>query len=111
MSSGWTSLLAGRAVSDSQCGYRLYGRALLARTPMTAGRYELETEVIVRAARLGFRLAEVSVPTVYADETSQFRMTRDVTRIIGTMLRLTAEGVVPPASMRAAREAVREAAR
>jgi glycosyltransferase involved in cell wall biosynthesis len=103
MSSGWTTALAGRTVSDSQCGYRLYGREVIARTPMTAGRYELETEVIVRAARLGFRLAEVQVPTVYADETSQFRLVRDVPRIVGTMVRLTLEGIVPPAPMRAAR--------
>jgi glycosyltransferase involved in cell wall biosynthesis len=107
LSSGWTSALAGRAVSDSQCGYRLYGRAVIARTPMTAGRYELETEIIVRAARLGFRLAEVIVPTVYADETSQFRLARDVPRIVGTLLRLTAETLVPPAAMRAARRASR----
>ena len=105
VSSGWTSALAGRPVADSQSGYRLYGRSVIQHTPMTAGRYELETEVIVRAARLGFRLAEVSVPTVYADETSQFRMSRDVTRIIVTMLRLTLEGVLPPAAMRAARRA------
>jgi glycosyltransferase involved in cell wall biosynthesis len=103
MSSGWTSALAGRTVSDSQCGYRLYGRAVIARTPMTAGRYELETEIIVRAARLGFRLAEVTVPTVYADEQSQFRLGRDVPRIVGTLVRLSAEGLMPPAAMRAAR--------
>jgi hypothetical protein len=107
MSSGWTTALAGRTVSDSQCGYRLYGREVIARTPMTAGRYELETEVIVRAARLGFRLAEVQVPTVYADETSQFRLVRDVPRIVGTMMRLTLEGIVPPAPMRAALRAAR----
>ncbi len=102
LSSGWASALAGRLVSDSQCGYRLYGREVIARTPMTAGRYELETEIIVRAARLGFRLAEVTVPTVYGDEQSQFRLARDVPRIVGTMVRLTLEGVLPPAPMRAA---------
>ena len=107
MSSGWTSTLAGCTVSDSQCGFRLYGRGVIRHTPMTAGRYELETEVIVRAARLGFRLSEVTVPTVYADETSQFRLGRDVPRIVGTMLRLSMEGLVPPAVMRAARRAPR----
>jgi len=107
MSSSWTTALAGRTVSDSQCGYRLYGREVITRTPMTAGRYELETEIVVRAARLGFRLAEVLVPTVYADEQSQFRLVRDVPRIVGTLLRLSAEGVLPPAAMRAARRATR----
>jgi glycosyltransferase involved in cell wall biosynthesis len=103
MSSGWASAMAGQRISDSQSGFRLYGRALLERTPITPGRYEVETEVAVRAARLGFRLAEVEIPTVYGVEKSQIRVFRDVPRIGGTLLRLTLEGIVPPAAMRAAR--------
>jgi hypothetical protein len=102
-SSGWTAWLAGQVVSDSQCGYRLYRRALLDRTPVTPGRYEVETEVVVRAARLGFRIAEVGIPTVYGEEKSQIRAFRDVPRIVGTLGRLTLEGLFPPAVMRAAR--------
>jgi hypothetical protein len=78
--------LAGQLVSDSQCGYRLYGRGVLDHTPMTPGRYEVETEIAVRAARLGFRLAEVEIPTVYGEEKSQIRAFRDVPRIAGTLL-------------------------
>jgi len=102
LSSRWTESLAGQTVSDSQCGFRLYRRAVLARTPLTPGRYEFETEVVVRAARLGFRIVEVQVPTVYGAEQSQFRLARDVPRIVGTLLRLTLEGPLPPAAMRAA---------
>jgi glycosyltransferase involved in cell wall biosynthesis len=101
-SSGWATWLAGQQVSDSQCGFRLYGRNLLDRTPVTPGRYEVETEIVVRAARLGFRLAEVDVPTVYGEEKSQIRTLRDVPRIVGTMVRLTVERFAPPAVMRAA---------
>jgi glycosyltransferase involved in cell wall biosynthesis len=103
-SSGWTAWLAGQRVSDSQCGYRLYRREVLARTPLTAGRYEFETEIIVRAARLGFRLGEVSIPTVYGEEKSQIHAFRDVPRIFGVMVRLSVEGAWPPRVMR---EAVR----
>ncbi len=94
-SSGWASWLAGQRISDSQCGYRLYGRALLERTPARSGRYEVETEIVVRAARLGFRLAEVEIPTVYGAE-SQFRVFRDVPRIVAVLSRLTAERLWPP---------------
>ena len=104
-SSGWSTWLAGQRVSDSQCGYRLYGREVLKRTPLTAGRYEFETEIVVRAARLGFRLGEVVIPTVYGEEKSQIRTFSDVPRIVGVMMRLTVEGLFPPAAMRrAARE-------
>ena len=104
-SSGWTAALAGARVTDSQCGYRLYSRALLARTPVTPGRYEVETELIVRAARLGFPIAEIEIPTVYGEHGSHIRAFRDVPRIVGTLGRLTLEGIAPPAAMRAAARA------
>lgn len=90
-SSGWCSAIAGQRISDSQCGFRLYRREVLARTAVRASRYEVETEMAVRAARLGFRLAEVEVPTVYGDETSHLSLTRDVPRIVGMMIRLSFE--------------------
>jgi len=102
VASEWASWLAGQPVGDSQCGYRLYGRRLLALTPITPGRYEVESEVIVRAARLGFRLAQVPIPTVYGSEESQIRTLRDVPRIVGVLARLTVERVAPPAAMRRA---------
>jgi len=94
LSSGWASWLAGQRISDSQCGYRLYGRALLERTPARPGRYELETEIVVRAAWLGFRLAEFEIPTIY-DAQSQLRVFRDVPRIVAVLGRLTAERLWP----------------
>ncbi|MEO5987920.1 MAG: glycosyltransferase family 2 protein [Candidatus Eisenbacteria bacterium] len=80
--------LAGQRITDSQCGYRLYSRELLAATPVVGSRYEVETEMAVRGARLGFTIAEVDIPTVYGDEESHLSITRDVPRIIGTMIRL-----------------------
>jgi glycosyltransferase involved in cell wall biosynthesis len=104
VSSRWATLLAGQTVSDSQCGYRLYSRDVIRRTPITPGRYEFETEIAIRAARLGFRIGEVDIPTVYGEEQSQIRAFRDVPRILGAYLRLTLEGIMPPRAMREARK-------
>ncbi len=101
LSSAWTSWLAGRSIADSQCGYRLFRREVLRRTPVSPGRYEVETEMAVRAARLGFRFAEVEIPTVYGKE-SHLTIARDVPRIAAMLIRLTLEGVRPPAVMREA---------
>ncbi len=79
-SSAWCSSIAGQPIADSQCGYRLYRREVLRRTPVRG------------AARLGFRVAEVEIPTVYGDEVSHLSLTRDVPRIVAMMLRLTFEG-------------------
>jgi glycosyltransferase involved in cell wall biosynthesis len=106
-SSAWTSGLAGQRISDSQCGFRLFRREVLERTPITPGRYEVETEMAVRAARLGFRIAEVAIPTVYGGE-SHLTLHRDVPRILAVMGRLTLERLAPPRVMR---EALRGGAR
>ena len=90
-SSAWCSSIAGQPIRDSQCGYRLYRREVLLQTPVRASRYEVETEMAVRAARLGFRVAHVGIPTVYGDEKSHLSPTRDVPRIVAMMLRLTFE--------------------
>ena len=99
-SSAWCSAIAGQAIHDSQCGYRLYRREVLARTPVAASRYEVETELAVRAARLGFRLRDVAIPTVYGDETSHLSPTRDVPRIVGMMWRLSFESKPIPKDIR-----------
>lgn len=104
-SSGWTSWLAGVRISDSQCGYRLYSRAVIEGTPITPGRYELETQVAVRAARLGFRVAEVEIPTVYGEAGSHIRPFRDVPRIVGVLSQLTLERALPGPDMRRAARA------
>ena len=101
-SSGWASALAGCEIHDSQCGYRLFRRAVLARTPIGRGRYEVETEMAIRAARLGFRFAEVRIPTVYGGE-SHLSLVRDVPRIVATLLRLSVERTPEP-TPRASRE-------
>ena len=101
-SSGWTSWLAGTRISDSQCGYRLYTRRMIDGTPITPGRYELETSIAVRAARLGFRVAEVEIPTVYGEAGSHIRPFRDVPRIVGALGRLTLERAAEGAALRRA---------
>jgi glycosyltransferase involved in cell wall biosynthesis len=97
-SSTWCSAIAGQPIADSQCGYRLYRREVLRRTPVQASRYEVETEMAVRAARLGFKVAQVEIPTVYGDEVSHLSPTRDVPRIVAMMLRLTFEPRPKPMS-------------
>jgi glycosyltransferase involved in cell wall biosynthesis len=100
-SSGWASAIAGQPVHDSQCGYRLFRREVLRRTPLSGGRYEVESEMVVRAARLGFRFAEVTIPTVY-EGISHLTLARDVPRIVAMMTRLTLERLAPPPELRRA---------
>ncbi len=70
VTSAVVSLLAGRRVPDSQNGYRLIRLDHFKKFPLTTSRYEIESEMIIRAGRAGGRLASVPIQTIYAGEAS-----------------------------------------
>ena len=70
VTSAVVSLLAGRHVPDSQNGYRLVRLAHFKKFPLTTHRYEIESEMIIRAGRAGGKIASVPVETIYGDERS-----------------------------------------
>ena len=87
------SRCVGRLVPDAQSGFRAM-RASLARNVRPSGdRYEFETEFLILAARGGYRLAFISIPTTYTGPVpSRFRAVRDSARIIGTIWRFSRRG-------------------
>ena len=77
------SFFSGAAVADPQSGFRLYDARVLRAVPLRGVRYELESEVIVKAVRCGFALESVDIrtPTVDGTATSHYRPWIDTTRI------------------------------
>lgn len=65
VSSYFVSLFCGAALPDTQCGYRLYARRLLERLPLRGGRFENETELLMRAQLLGLGISWVPIATLY----------------------------------------------
>jgi glycosyltransferase involved in cell wall biosynthesis len=53
--------LTGAEVSDSQSGYRAMKSAVLENLSLKSGEYEIESEMLVKIARRGFRVREVPV--------------------------------------------------
>ena len=91
LSTYWIGVFAGQPVPDSQSGFRLYPRAVLVEPPRTTG-FEVETELLLRAARLGLPIRSVTISTIYqppATRTSHFRPVSDTLRIIALILRQT----------------------
>lgn len=78
--------LAGRDVADAQSGFRAIRRAVLETVRGEGDRYEFETDFLIRAARAGFRLGFVPVPTLYGPR-SHFRQLGDGARVVGTLVR------------------------
>jgi hypothetical protein len=89
LSSRAISLAAGRPISDVQTGFRLYTRALIERTGFPEPRFEAESAVVVRAVRLGLRVATTPVRLGHADgrATSHYRPIADSLRIASAVTR------------------------
>ncbi|MEX1368736.1 MAG: glycosyltransferase family 2 protein [Nannocystaceae bacterium] len=86
------NLMYGMRLSDTQAGLRAIRRELWQRLPLSATRYEIETEVLVRAIQAGATVVEVPVtrsPRVHGR--SALHGLRDGRRIFGCMVRLRAE--------------------
>jgi glycosyltransferase involved in cell wall biosynthesis len=76
------SWLAGARVTDSQCGFRLATAALLRGLDLECRRYDAESEMIIKAGRRGFRIAEVPVESRYGGERSSIRPLVDTGRFL-----------------------------
>jgi len=76
------SKTAGTALPDTQSGYRLIRTEVLAAVPLRTSHYETETELLIGAARRGFRITSIPIPARYGDETSHIRVWRDTGRFL-----------------------------
>ena len=54
-------LFTGIAITDSQSGYRAMKRQILSKQKLKSGGYEIESEMLVKTAKEGFRVAEVPI--------------------------------------------------
>ena len=79
---------AGRPIDDAQSGFRAMRPQVVAEIHPTGDRYEFETEFLIVAARRGYKLSFVNIPTTYSTPVpSQFRPIRDSARIVRTLWR------------------------
>ncbi len=59
--------LTSRRVSDSQCGYRAMSRRAALAIDIESNRYEVASEIVLKAVELGLRIEEVPVRCIYRD--------------------------------------------
>lgn len=86
------SLQARQPLWDSQCGYRLVRLSAFLRSGLPErGRFEWESEALVRLARKAGRVGRVRIATVYEDAGSHIRPWRDTWRFVRLWWRLWAE--------------------
>jgi hypothetical protein len=74
------SRLCGQPIPDTQCGFRMIHSDLAPHLDCPSNAYEYETEMLLIAARRGFRISPVPITTIYGDEKSKIRPVRDTIR-------------------------------
>ena len=82
-------LFSGLELGDTQCGLRRYPVEKTLRLGVRENGYGFEAEVILRAARARWTIAQVPVRVIYppeAERTTHFRNVRDPARIVFRVL-------------------------
>jgi len=66
----------GTSLSELHTGYRAYSRELLMGIPFlrNALDFSFDSEVLMQASYFGYRIGEVPVKTIYADDASSIRL-------------------------------------
>lgn len=81
------SFLAGQKIPDSQCGFRLLKREILEQVACTTRNYDMESEQLIEAGRLGFRIVPIPIKSIYSGQESKIKPGRDTWRFILLVLR------------------------
>ncbi len=76
------SRLMGQHVPDTQCGFRIYHRAVFPPAPYAAAsqRYAAESEILLRIALQGRKIGAVTIQTIYGAEKSKINPLLDTIR-------------------------------
>ena len=74
-------------VKDSQCGFRLIHRNVIANIECTTNGYEAETEFLIRASRKGYRFSFAPIETVYGNERSYMTHLQTTINFLKVLLR------------------------
>ncbi|OGX41304.1 MAG: hypothetical protein A2984_02955 [Omnitrophica WOR_2 bacterium RIFCSPLOWO2_01_FULL_41_12] len=85
--SGLISKITRQNVPDTQCGFRLIKRPVLEKINLKTSKYETESEILIKASRLGFKIESVPIKTVYSGEKSQINPFVDTLRFIKFLFR------------------------
>lgn len=77
------SCIVAQKIPDTQCGFRLIKKEVLRAIKLRCCNYEIESEVILKAARQGLKVASVPIRTMYNQERSRINPLIDTFRFIG----------------------------
>lgn len=81
------SRIVGQKIPDTQCGFRLIKSDLIKKLKFTTQRFETESEILIQASRLGYKIESLAIKSIYQRERSQVNPLIDTIRFIGFICR------------------------
>jgi glycosyltransferase involved in cell wall biosynthesis len=67
-----TSIFCRQEVSDTQCGFKLVKRVVLENIKLLTSNFEIESEILIRASRLGYKILSIPIETIYLDSSLRY---------------------------------------
>ncbi|MFH1508504.1 MAG: glycosyltransferase family 2 protein [Candidatus Omnitrophota bacterium] len=84
--SWFISRKTGQYIADTQCGLRLIKREVLEKISLETKRFEIESELLIKASLAGFKIESLPITSIYYDEKSQINPFTDTLRFIKFIL-------------------------
>ena len=72
------SALCGQKVKDFQSGFRLIRTEVIKSIELHTERYETESELLIKAGRIGFKIQSIPINTIYNAEVSNIKPLREM---------------------------------
>lgn len=76
------SLIIKQKIPDTQCGFRLVKKEALLAMNLLTSKYETESEILIKAARLGYKIESVPIKTIYTGQKSKINPFIDTLRFL-----------------------------
>lgn len=81
------SLIVKQMVKDSQSGFKAMKTEVIKNLDLISKRYDLESEILVKASKKGYKIGHAQIKTIYGDETSTIHPIKDTFRFIRLIFR------------------------
>jgi len=82
LSSRVLSALIRQKIKDSQCGFRLMKTDVVKSLVLRTQRFDMESEMLLEAAKKGFRIGDIRIATIYGTEKSSVHPVLDTLRFV-----------------------------
>lgn len=81
------SLKTKQNIIDSQCGFRAYRNDVLSRIKTSSEGFIAESEILILASRLNYKIGFIDIPTIYENERSNINSIQVISGFIKILFR------------------------